>query len=75
MYLQNSGNLDIIWSHPNNRECDLVEEEPNIYRWHTGQRDLEYKFIIHMDKRTSALSDMHVETDEEYKYIVFTDKV
>jgi hypothetical protein len=76
LYLQNSGNQDIVWVAPSQRFCELGEVYPNVYKWVDNNNDNTI-YALHVEN--NKLSDKNIantiDTMKDLCHITFTNSV
>lgn len=77
LYLQNSGNIDVLCVKPTNKFCKLCEVDghPNVYKWISN--DSKLMFVLHI--KNGILSDENILNEiniiQENCYTIFTECV
>lgn len=77
LYLQNSGNIDILCVEPSNKYCQLclVDGYPNIYKW--ASNDKNCIFALHI--KNGMLSDENISNKlnimQECCHIIFAEYI
>lgn len=67
LYLQNSGNMDIVWVNLDHKFCRICEVDgyPNVYKW-VNAHDGKDVFALHIKNNTLSDENVNIDIIKEY---------